>query len=333
MSQILTIAAQKVAQARKVRTAVVKVTGFRLDPDGNIEDQVLSGVDLQNGKPLEIHLGEAPTDKAAELRTTIPQLQLNPKRKVDIGGYVRVDRLRMLPSGQCEAKFVKTIKRAEDDHLRHFFVMKARVFESKSMTKKIHGENQTIHMSRVELMDDSSPNVVKTGDEFKKTVEDLLYQGAQSTQGLGDNIVFMRDGPFSKTYSFYARNVQNEDKSYRKPTLDEIKQQLSEKDMFTLVADLLDQQAGHAGVELIPGAGHRVLGMTASSKDFNTQAAVFYKGRFNVADPQTGEMVEREACGFRETILGLTRQSTDANALWIVTSVAATQTDVLTLNG
>ena len=72
---LLNKAVKQVSQARKVRNAVVEVLGFKLNPEGGVNDQVLVARDIDSGNELNIIMGKAPTATAAAQRTWIQRFR------------------------------------------------------------------------------------------------------------------------------------------------------------------------------------------------------------------------------------------------------------------
>ena len=329
---LLNKAVKEASQAKKTRNAVVEVTGFNLNPDGKLTDQVMFAKDVDTGEEMQITMGKAPTPGAADKRTTIPQLQSMEKRKVEVGGYVRVDRLKKLSNGMYEGVFFRTLKRSPSDDSRHFFKMKGRVFPASVVEKTAYGEVTQSHIGRIELIDENHSRAATTGAELKDYIEKMLFHGSPSTGGLGDNTVIMRDSAFSKSYSVRTKNVKDEAGVYHKPTLEQVREQMEGMEIIKILSEALDNAKGEAQIELVPGASHYVGGKTAESQEYDIQSKSFFTGNFLQLN-ENGEKVQRRASGFREVIVSMSKSEYNGNTMWFVNGLSATQADNLTLNG
>ena len=125
MSSLLQQAVKSTFTANRTRNALVKVTGFELNQEGGVKDQILLATDAKTGDALKIVMGKAPSDYAEQQRTTIPGLKYG-GNKVLAGGLVRIDSLRAVANGFHEATFVEVLKGSEVDHERAVLEVLAR---------------------------------------------------------------------------------------------------------------------------------------------------------------------------------------------------------------
>ena len=149
----------------------------------------------------------------------------------------------------------------------------------------------------------------------------------------GDNTVFFRDSPYAKIYAVRAKAVKVEGGGYRKPNDSELAEQISGMEIMKILGPALDANES-ATITVMPGASHVVVGKTASSNEYATQAEKFFSGTFKVADPETGELHNNNAAGFRQAIVSMTRTINPSGDIrWFVNNVSATLVDPLTMNG
>lgn len=330
---LLSKATKQVSKSKLSRNAVVEVLRYELNPEGTLQDQILVARDIDNGNEIRIAMGPAPTETAAAQRTNIVHLAKDRKKMAAVGGFVKVDGLRLANNGLYEAKFVKTLKSSPDDSQRHFFKMKARAYPALTNEKSVYGSNLVSHYAKLELLDETVVKSVSTSSEFKNTVYQMLKNGSQFTSGMGDNTVFLRDSAFAKIFALRAVQIKEASGVYRKPNEAELKSQIEKMEMVKVLSEALDADES-AAVDLMPGASHLVVGKTASGKEYATQAEKFFTGTFSVMDGETGELNLNKASGFREAIVGMTHHVNDAGeGRWFVNNVSATLSDVLTLNG
>jgi hypothetical protein len=62
MSSLLQQAVKSTFTANRTRNALVKVTGFELNQEGGVKDQILLATDAKTGDALKIVMGKAPSD-------------------------------------------------------------------------------------------------------------------------------------------------------------------------------------------------------------------------------------------------------------------------------
>ena len=325
MSSLLQQAVKSTFTANRTRNALVKVTGFELNQEGGVKDQILLATDAKTGDALKIVMGKAPSDYAEQQRTTIPGLKYG-RNKVLAGGLVRIDSLKAVANGFHEGTFVEVLKGSEVDHDRAVLEVLARAHPPIKRDSTSYGVTTKKKIARLDMMAEKE-KVTISGAEFLATVVAMLMKGSESIRGLGNNSVFLRDSPVFPVFSITAKNIKEGD-FYKTPTQAQLVAQVQADKTIMHIAQSMKQDPSMS-IDLIPGSIQFVTGNTASSVSYDRQSNLFFKDNFNMVDNQTGELASKNASGFRTAIIGLSK----SKDRWFINSVSATCEDQITLNG
>jgi len=325
MSSLLQQAVKSTFIANRTRNALVKVTGFELNQEGGVKDQILLATDAKTGDALKIVMGKAPSDYAEQQRTTIPGLKYG-RNKVLAGGLVRIDSLKAVVNGFHEATFVAVLKESEVDHDRAVLEVLARAHTPFEKDSTSYGVTSKKKLARLDMMAEKE-KVTISGAEFLATVVAMLMKGSEAIRGLGNNSVFLRDSPVFPVFSITAKNIKEGD-FYKTPTQAQLVAQVQENQTITHIAQSMKQDPS-ISIDLIPGSTQFVTGHTASGVSYDRQSNLFFKANFNMVNNQTGELGSKNTSGFRTAIIGLSR----SKDRWFINSVSATCEDQITLNG
>jgi len=322
---ILQQAVKKTFTSNKVRNALVKVTGFQLNQQGGIKDQILFATDVKTGEALKIIMGKAPTDYAEQQRTNIVTLKYG-NNKVLEGGLVRIDSLRPAANGFHEGTFVEMLKESPMDTNRAVIEVLARAHPPTERDATSYGVTTKKKIARLDMMADKEL-VTASGEAFLAKVVQMLMEGSEAAKGLGNHSVFIRDGSDEPVFSITAKNVKEGD-LYHTPTQAQVVAQVHENKTIMHIAQAMKHDPS-VSLELMPGSIQFVTGHTAAGTSYDRQSNLFFKADFNMVNNETGELAPKMASGFRTTIVGFNK----VKDRWFINSVSATFEDQITLNG
>lgn len=331
---LLSSAVKNAEATKKERNTVVQVKGYEKSPTPNSNDILMVCTDLLTKEEVKIGLGAVQSVIATQGRITIDELQKHPTRSVEVGGYVRVDGLKLWKDGISLAKFVRPVKRSAEDNSRHFTIVKARLLKPK-LHDRIDdaGNKSTFHTATIQIMHDNKAVAISSGAELKKTIHRMLIENQPKAAWIGSATVLLRGESVDSIRSFRGSRIKQPDGSYRDPNAEELKTQINEHALISDLGAALDAAQGEASIELIPGESQTVTGLVAQDQHYEQHSRIFYQGNFSMVNPETNVIAEAASTGFRSTIINYENKATANGSRWFVSSAAATLTDQLTLNG
>lgn len=327
---LLSKAAKQSAEARRERNTVVCVTGYESVDSTNQVEQVMVCNDVITGEELRIALGAVTSEVASSHRTTIADLANHDSRSVEPGGFVRVDGVKPWANGVSLAKFVKPLKRGPKDGARHFAIVKACVTPPRA--RELRGSDDQRITSTIHAIRDQEVVNVANGSALKGTVVQILTDALAKGSAAFTPSVYLRGGNEDRLYRFSCSRIKLDNGEYRNPTPDEIRAQVNESQQLSFVASALDEAGGQESIGVVPGDMQVVTGLLAQEPHYEIHAKTFYQGTFKAVN-EDGETGLTECAGYRTTIIGYEKKETASGPRWFVSSVAATLSDQLTLNG
>ena len=325
MSSILQQAVKSTYKSNKVRNALVKVTGFELNQEGGVKDQILLATDVKTGEPLKIIMGKAPNDYAEQQRTNIVSLKYGGNKVLE-GGLVRIDSLKPVANGFHEGTFVEMLKESAMDNTRAVIEVLARAHPPTERDSTHYGQTIKKKIARLDMMAEKE-RVTVSGEAFLAKVVQMLMEGSEAVKGLGNHSVFLRDSAAFPVFSITAKNVKEGD-LYHAPSQAQVVAQVHENKTIMHIAQSMKNDPS-ISIELMPGSTQFVTGHTAAGTSYDRQSNLFFKADFNMVNNETGELAPKKASGFRTTIVGFNK----VKDRWFINSVSATFEDNITLNG
>lgn len=254
--------------------------------------------DLRTGDIVTITQGKAPNDEVAAKRNTIETFK-NPQSKkyMQKGAVFCFDNVKLIEkTGECI--FINDIYGGESDSARTFAFLLARPLPNRRNSPYAHIEAMLIDKKKtVDTERDFVVSVIKSYSDI------LSYENAIGVKQCNKPIIYLTDSPTTKPIPIYLKDIQLEGGAYRRPKINELKEQLLGNDVFNQVVSGF-RSATESGMPLkinvIPGLRVFVTEKTVAGSKYQN-ALKHHSAVFNVN--VDGELKEENEIGFRNTIV------------------------------